>query len=361
MKALTVGTGRIQALAFVADGRQLLVDERGPLHEHPSVGGLASHPARRLVWWDWQTDEVVRELRLREVLYDPTKTPEQWQEQMLGEFDRSPDEPARDVFFDRTGTFGMAIWEWTNKEDGVSYFDLARGRQLHIAVSGDDFPYRAAFDPRGPVFARVSECANDGSNSVGLYRYTNTPDGVRRLRGLVLGHDRADALAVSGRFVAAASGRLIRLWDWTAEPPEEPGSDADYDEWERWEAEQYQPRPQRELTAADPVNVLGLSAVPLEVFAGTDGGLGVWRSAGGPRHAALACEVAPVRALALSANGRLLVGGDGGVEWWAGSGMRLARFDWGTGPVTAVALDPTETLAAAGTASGELVVWDVDS
>jgi hypothetical protein len=49
------------------------------------------------------------------------------------------------------------------------------------------------------------------------------------------------------------------------------------------------------------------------------------------------------------------------VEWWqARGGERIARFDWGLGPVTAVALDVTETLAAAGDVRGNIVVWDVD-
>lgn len=356
MKTFVAGTGRIQTLAFVGDGRQLLVDERDPLQPR----GLSSYPARKLVWWDWQTGPVARELRLRDTLYDPAKTPDEWQEQLLGESDTSPDQPARDVFFDCAATFGAAIWPWTNKEDGISFFDPASGKQLEVSVSGD-YPYRFAFDPQKPVYALASRCDGDGTHGIGVCRYTVETNARTWMRGVALGDDPADALAVADRYLAAASGALIRLWDWTAKPPDPPDPDAEFEEWGEWESGRQQTPPQRELTAFTAVNALAMSAKPLEVFAGTDSSLEVWRSNGSPRYVSLACEVAPVRALLLAPNGRLLVGGDGGLEWWyARTGERIARFEWGIGPVTAVALDATETLAAGGDARGNVVVWDVD-
>lgn len=359
MKTLTVGTGRIQTLAFVGDGRQLLVDARDPRREHDFLGGLASYPARKLVWWDWQAAQPVRELRLRDTLYDPTKTPEQWEEQMLGDSDTQPDQPARNVFIDPTAKFGVAVWEWTNKEDGLSVFNLERGRQLEVAVSGDQYPYRVAFDPRKSVFALAGEDGGDGTNGVMVCRYGNKPRSIKRIGGVPLGQDRAEGLAIADRLLAAAAGPEIRLWNWTAKRAPAPPS-LDYEQAAEWEARHA--RPERELEAEAPVTAIIIEPDGPTVIASTDAGLEVWRSEGSSCHEVLPCELVDVEALAAGANGRLLAGGVGGVEWWElRTGQRLARYDWGLGPVTAVTLDATGTLAAAGDASGRVVVWDVDN
>ncbi len=139
-EAAEVGTGQIQSLAFTAAGRQLLVDEREWQPTDLGVRGLVHLPACNLVWWDWQTGRPVRTLHLRDTLYDPTKTPEQWEGQGLGDSDWDPDQPARDVFVDRNGRIGAAIWEWTGKEDGISLFDLENNRQLDILVECSQVP-----------------------------------------------------------------------------------------------------------------------------------------------------------------------------------------------------------------------------
>lgn len=347
MKTLTVGTGRIQTLAFAAAGRQLLVDERGPLQSHEFIE-QESYPARKLVWWDWHTGSVVREVRLRDMLYDPTKTSEQWEEQMLGDADSTPDEPARNAFLDTSGRFCAATWEWTNKEDGLTLFDLEHGKQLEIIVSGRDFPYRVAFDPRHRRMAVAGMSEGDGSHDVRICRFSELPKSVIRLNGFNLEFNPVEVLTLADWFVAATTGPTVRLWDW------------------RQVTRAFHPtrkdiRVKRELTANAQIHALAIEPNGLTVIAGTHTGLEMWRSEGDSRHAELASEVAPVRALVLGASGRLLVGGDGGVEWWhIQTGERLARHDWGIGPVTAVALDSTGTLAVAGDATGRVVVWDVD-
>ena len=362
MKTFAV-TGRVETLVFAGDGRELLVDDREPDVPHDWCGGLYDRPARRLVWWDWQTGEPVHVLRLRDTLYDPTKTPEEWEEYGLRASDWDPGQPARNAFIDCGGRVVAAVWSWTNKEDGMSLFDLERGRQLEILVGARDFPYRVAFDPRERAFAVAGVCDGDGSHGFRVCRYDNGSNSAQWLRGFELGFDQAETLTLADRFVVATTGPTVRIWDWTTNPTQRPGPDASDEEWDEWEARWEAPRARahRELTAAAPVNALVIDPAGIDVIAGTDAGLEVWRSTGPlPRHAALAREVAPVRALAQGTDGRLLVGGDGGVEWWdVRSGSCLARFDWGIGPVTAVALDPTGTLAAAG-ARGTVVVWDVD-
>src|ERR1051325_4583965 len=131
MKTFTAAR-RVETLVFVGDGHELLVDDRGALRPHNYGGMPQSSPARRLVWWDWQTGEPLRVLRLRDTRYDPAKTPEERQEQLGGESDWSPEQPARSAFIDRDGRVVAAIWEWTNKEDGMSLFDLEGDRQLEV-------------------------------------------------------------------------------------------------------------------------------------------------------------------------------------------------------------------------------------
>jgi WD40 repeat protein len=70
-----------------------------------------------------------------------------------------------------------------------------------------------------------------------------------------------------------------------------------------------------------------------------------------------------VRALTYSLDGRFLLSGglDGQVVVWdARTGLERRRFDWGVGPVYALACAPDGmTLAAAG--DGGVAVWDVDA
>jgi WD40 repeat protein len=77
----------------------------------------------------------------------------------------------------------------------------------------------------------------------------------------------------------------------------------------------------------------------------------------GHRQAVAAVAVHPHRPLILSG------GGDETVRLWEYTESSLSpreSFDWQLGRVTAVAVSPDGTLAAAGGTSGEVVVWDLE-
>jgi WD40 repeat protein len=84
----------------------------------------------------------------------------------------------------------------------------------------------------------------------------------------------------------------------------------------------------------------------------------VTAQANGRRQAAAAVAIHPHRPLVLTGSG------DETVRLWDYGEDSLApreSFDWQLGRVTAVAVSPDGTLAAAGGVSGEVVVWDLDA
>jgi WD40 repeat protein len=83
----------------------------------------------------------------------------------------------------------------------------------------------------------------------------------------------------------------------------------------------------------------------------------VTAQARGHRQAVAAVAVHPHRSLILTS------GGDETVHLWEYTESSLTpreSFDWQLGRVTAVAISPDGILAAAGGASGEVVVWDLE-
>ncbi len=70
-----------------------------------------------------------------------------------------------------------------------------------------------------------------------------------------------------------------------------------------------------------------------------------------------------IHALGFMPDGHALVsaGADGVVRVWdAATGAETRSFDWGIGKVCAAAVSPDGALCAAGSESGQVIVWDVD-
>jgi WD40 repeat protein len=70
-----------------------------------------------------------------------------------------------------------------------------------------------------------------------------------------------------------------------------------------------------------------------------------------------------IHGVAFTRDGRLLTGSaDGTVRLWSiVTGKQLAALDWEIGPINNICIAPDGETAAAGSAAGDLVVWDLDA
>jgi WD40 repeat protein len=369
VQTFLAGEGRVHQLRYTPDGKLLVVDLRGEPTGHPWMGFDFS-PSRELVWWDWAKGEPTRRFRLRDSLYGPGGAQTGTEEERE---DWQPDGPAFDVSFCFDPFRVATAWEWTNKEDGVCVFDADGRRTLDLKCPYKTHVMRLALAPDGKSLAVATVGDMDGRAGIEVWAVpTGVPsedaepepwswEQALRARKLAFQQQGVDlnldpvAFVFDGRFVVAAGGGAVAVWDRQAPPvvaePEEPDERLD---WVR-RFETVEVRPGFDVCAAD----LSGGDTKLAV---AGGGLAVCECASGE----WACFPAPtdVTAVCFGAAGRrlLISTRSGGVELWDVDGRRQLRaLNGGIGPIASVAFSPDGLTCAAGGEDGQVVVWDVDA
>jgi hypothetical protein len=374
MRTFSAGSGKVHALAYGADARLLVVDLRGEPTQHPWMG-FPFQPARELVWWDWSEGAACRRFRLRDSLYGPGGA-------LAGEDDRgdwSPDSPAFDVSF-RPGLARVATaWEWTNKEDGVCVFDVDSRAVVHLRTPYKTHALRLALAPDGGKFAVATVNDMDGSSSLEVWNLAPEPAESENLATQgALGSWQAwrrerirdqkaacanpyrplGAMTFDGRFVAVC-GEEATLLIWDSSQAAQVGGEAEAESGEdEWPEPPEVPR--KEIGYVPRCLAFAPGSA---LLAGAGERLGV-HDLTANRWVLFNRSGPPVSATAFAVGGRRLLAGNtaGGAELWDVTAGRLLRaFDWGRGPVTAVAISREGDTCAAGTETGEVIVWDLDA
>jgi WD40 repeat protein len=216
--------------------------------------------------------------------------------------------------------------------------------------------------PRSPGWLEVFQWRPDSwSEGNHCHRWDQA-----RLKGGVT----AVAWAPDGRALAAAfDGRSVGLWDFD---PDAPGLLAA--RTFRYDPSARRPEPvaqgrrplafRKEWKARHPVAQLAFLPGPelvLAVLAGPT--VELWDADRRKRRRVITARPGPLRAMAVSPDGRLLLTGgpDGSVRLWeVATGQQLQAFDWGLGAINALAFALDGMTAAVGGDKPDVVVWDVD-
>ncbi len=379
MRTFSTGTARVWTLAYSPDSRFLVVDSREVETGHPWMG-FNYFPAWELVWWDWTAGVAHRRFRLRDSLYGPGGS-------QTGSSDRgdwNPEGRAFDVSFSFSPWRIVAAWEWTNKEDGVCAYDVDNQKTINLWVPYKTHTQRLALSPDGNSVAAATVNNMDGSALFEVWDLQPAPAEAspsdasdrnpnswsweamirQRLQEAEQGCWNClgplSALTFNGRYVAAACGNRtsIQLWDSQAPPP----AARDQDEDEHDPMMDFRPS-SGQLTEIGFIPRSLAFAPGAAILAVGGDGLGIHDPATN-RWTPFTRVRAPANTVGFSADNRQLVVGTeaGTVELWDVEARRLViEFDWGCGPISAVALAPDAFTGAAGTTSGTVVVWDSET
>jgi WD40 repeat protein len=372
MRTFSVGSGRIQSLAYTPDSRSLLVDLRHEPQSHPCMG-FTVHPATEIIWYDILSETATRRFRLRDSLYGPggfvSTVVEEEQRP-----DPNPNKPALDVSLCLAPLWVATVWEWTNKEDGVCVFDVERSQTVDLRTPYKTHTQHIRLSPNGSKLLAATVNDMDGSALFEVWDLARQSTGelqsgeswwdqmmrerhTAMRRGCANPFPSLAALAFDGRFLAAISGgtSVLLVWDSLTVPADESAVHVDVRELD-WSVG---PQEGLEVNIGFAPQCLGFAPAG-SLVAAAGAGLALFdpltsscRSWDRPG--------ATILAVAFSPDGRELVCGteSGAVEHWScASGRLLRALEWGCGPISAVAVAPDGDTCAAGTESGHIVVWD---
>jgi WD40 repeat protein len=199
--------------------------------------------------------------------------------------------------------------------------------------------------------SRITGLAAAGANRVfaalGSHPQTFIVPITDFVQGAPIGEVRAPVqrlvASADGRWLAAQSGKILRLWNLgKAKVPKRGSCRVEVKTW---------------------VSDFALSANGSRVAAVDGSGLHIWDTATGERVAFSGKHRRAVSAVACSPVKPVIATGDptGQVFLWNHAANLLTRYDWGLGEVYALAFAPDGLRCAAVDAKGKVVVWDVDA
>jgi WD40 repeat protein len=378
MRRFSVGDGRVQTLAYTSDSRSLVVDLRGEPQSHPWIR-ISFRPATELAWWDILSAIATRRFHLRDSLYGPGGALSSL-ESAEDRGDWNPNGPAFDVSFCVAPLRVATVWDWTDKEDGVCVFDADQNQTIDLRTPYKTHTRRIRLSSDGSKLLAATVNDMDGSALFEVWNLSpepvdegpEHPEAERSWRDQMMCErhtaiqrgcaNRLGSLAdlvFDGRFVAAIdeSRPILLVWDSSTstlgeDSPRVPAHDRDWD---------VSPHKGREIDIGFAPRCLAFSPAASLLAVGGDRLILVDPLTSRRRQRRRAGPA--VSAMAFSFDGRVLVCGtvSGSVELWAnGSGRRFRTFEWDCGPISAVAVAPDGFTCAAGTETGQIIVWDRD-
>ncbi len=266
------------------------------------------------------------------------------------------------------GTWDLAAGTFAREERfpvrRVTCFDYSPDGSV-VAVGGDDGGARLYARPGGGVLAelhvgRGEGWGNEWSDRTAVHAVAFAPGADPRRRWVAAGGVELQLRNLTTHEVVAAfDPGYFRAVAFDPDGESVYAADAVRPEVVRWGV-----KPLRLLfRARSDWAVTRLVVAPNgETVAAADGGA-VWLLAADGRTRARVVVAQEVADLALTPDGRLLAVADKSrsvklIDPHVGAVVR--EYDWGVGRVSAVAVSPDGTMAAAGGEKGQVVVWDLD-
>lgn len=362
MNTFSVGSNRIHRIAYTTDGRFLIVDAREPQTKHPWMNAHCQR-THELTWWDWLTGVLHKRFTLSDCLKDEVES------DLLFA-------PALELDFSINPIRIATVWEWTNKEDGVCVFDVEQLQVLSLRIPHKTHTERVAISPDGSSLVAAIMNDMDGSGffeiwstgevkrepveqpliSEGTWNFAlptagepeSSVQGCENILGPL------SSMIFDGRYlaVAAVNDPNVMFWDTTTPPPPIPN---------HWAGISYEEARKHVPEFEVGFNVRNLIFSPQSTQLVVCGdGLGLYDVIA---KQWTRWDVQPARtntATFDSGSQFLFIGTENGtVEVHnVATTKRAKSYQWNHEPISAIAISPDNMTCAAGTANGNVIVWD---